>query len=413
MSNMQHYSLNLFGKDDNHFELRILDARQQALFSSPPISQRDIDLLLELADTQYTAVAPDLPQQGQTLFEWIDLHSNGWLRRIRQTPQPMALTIDIEAGNLRHLPWELLHDGTDFLCANPLQLFTPLRRVVDRQYSWQPQKRQLGILFMASAPEKVEPVLNFEDEEAKILQATAKNPLDLQVEESGTLQGLEERLTDMPEAPDVIHLSGHADVQDNQPVFLLEDDMGRVAPSTPQELAHTLVATDRYPRIAFLSGCRTGQSSYQHNMLSYSEQVVSAGVPVVLGWALPVGDVAASQAAAALYQKLATGFDISQAVAFTRQQLHASGSPYWHLLRCYVDASPLNALVGKGRLRVRRHSTQQQFLDAGGRVPVCARTQFVGRRRLLQRCLRRLRMFYGESDYMDWAVLAKAAWQRG
>lgn len=402
---MQHYTLSLFVKDDTRFELRILDAQQHPLFTSPVIEQSEINPLLALVESDYRITASDLSQQGQSLFNWVDQHSGGWLRRVRATPQPMALTIDMRVGGLRHLPWELLHDGQQFLCADPLHLFTPLRLAANTKQVWEPQKRPLSILFMASSPEAVQPVLDFEAEEAGILNATERQPLDLQVEESGSLQGLQERLEDMEEPPDIIHLSGHADIEDDQPVFLLEDDMGAVAPVPAQQLARTLVTTGQFPRIAFLSGCRTGQSSAQQNMLSFSEQMVKAGVPIVLGWALPVGDHAASQVAADLYAKLAIGFEIGEAVAFARQQLHEKQSRYWHLLRVYVDTSPLNALISKGKQRIPVHNTSQQFLDAGDRVPVCARTKFIGRRRLLQRCLRALRAWYGDPTYVEGVLL--------
>ncbi|MBJ6611734.1 MAG: tetratricopeptide repeat protein [Candidatus Thiothrix moscowensis] len=400
---MQHYTLELFRKDDSRFELRVFDGQTRQAF--PLVEQAEMDALLALTSEDYRVNAADLALRGQALFAWVDTHSHGWLRRIRQIPQPLALGIDVREAGLRHLPWELLHDGNQFLCADPLHLFTPLRLVSERKHDWQPQKRQLGVLFMASSPEDVQPVLDFEAEEAGILQATQHKPLDLQVEESGSLPGLEERLRDLADAPDVIHLSGHAGIHEGQPVFLLEDDVGQPAPAAPQELAKTFVKAGRFPRIAFLSGCRTGESSVQHNLLSFSEQVVNAGVPVVLGWALPVGDVAASQAAAALYEKLANGDSIAEAVAYARQQLLEQHSPYWHLLRCHVDASPLEALVGKGRIRVRKHHTPQQFLDAGGRVPVCARERFIGRRRLLQRSLRSLRAWQGDAAYAEGILL--------
>ena len=400
---MQHYTLELFRKDDTRFELRVLDGADGSRRSFPLIEQAAVDTLLTLAADDYRVNAPDLAQRGQDLFAWVDRHSNGWLRGVRQQAQALALTIDVREAGLRHLPWELLHDGVQFLCADPIHLFTPLRLASERQQTWQPQKRQLGVLFMASSPEDVQPVLDFEAEESGILQATAHKPLDLQVEESGSLQGLEERLREREDSPDVIHLSGHADVREQQPVFLLEDDEGKRADATPLALARTFANST--PRVVFLSGCRTGESSQQHNMLAFSEQVVQAGVPVVLGWALPVGDVAASQAAATFYDKLATGFDIAQAVAFARQQLLENRSPYWHLLRCYVDSSVLNPLVAKGKLRLRKHDTPKQFLDAGGRVPVCARQDFIGRRRLLQRCLRSLRSGYGDAPYAEGVLL--------
>ena len=403
---MQNYTLALFRKDDSRFQLRISDANNQMLVPEGFIEQTEIDVLLAATAKKYSVTAADLIQRGKDLFNWVDQHSDGWLRSVRQTPDHMALTIDITEAKLRHLPWELLHDGKNYLCANPLHLFTPLRLVEKSKTShWQAEKRALSVLFMASSPQDVEPVLSFEAEEAGILDATAQKPIELQVEESGSLEGLEARLYEYEKAPDIIHISGHADVKEGQPVFLLEDDVGSLAVVTPEDFSRTLLEADQYPILAFLSGCRTGQSDQDGDGLSFSEQVVKAGVPVVLGWGLPVGDITASKAAAALYEKLAKGFDIAQAIAFARQQLQESGSVYWHLLRAYVSPSPLNALIKRGPVPVRKHYTAQQFLDAGGRVPVCSRNDFVGRRRLLQRCLRHLRAWPGDDKYAEGILL--------
>ena len=91
---MQQYMLSLFRKDDRHVELRIMDSEQRPIHASPPIEQSDIDLLLALAESQYRIHAPQLEEQGRTLFDWIDRHSGGWLRRVRQTPQcfPLGIT---------------------------------------------------------------------------------------------------------------------------------------------------------------------------------------------------------------------------------------------------------------------------------------------------------------------------------
>jgi hypothetical protein len=105
--------------------LRISDAQQQVQVTSPLLEQAEITPLLALAGKQYQYHAPNLEQLGQLLFDWIDQHSGGWLRKVRQIPQPLGLTIDVKEGGLRHLPWELLHDGQAFLCADPIQWFTP------------------------------------------------------------------------------------------------------------------------------------------------------------------------------------------------------------------------------------------------------------------------------------------------
>jgi len=199
---------------------------------------------------------------------------------------------------------------------------------------------------------------------ANILMATAHKAIDLQVEESGSLQGLQERLEDRSKTLDVLHLSGHATVRDQQPVLLLENDVGNVVYTSPQALAQTFVIADRYPRVVFLSACQTAQTQSQNDVLSFSEQIVQANVPAVLGWALPVGDESASQA-------LAQGADIATAVAFARQQLYQQGSDYWHLLCCYVNKSPLGALVTKGKRPFRAHNVQQRFLDYNVVYAVC------------------------------------------
>lgn len=72
---MQHYTLSLFGKDDTRFELRILDAQQQVLYTSQPIALSDIDPLEALVADHYRVTAPDLRQQGQAC-------STGWINTV-------------------------------------------------------------------------------------------------------------------------------------------------------------------------------------------------------------------------------------------------------------------------------------------------------------------------------------------
>jgi hypothetical protein len=54
----------------------------------------------------------------------------------------------------------------------------------------EPENRALQVLFMATSPLGIEPVLDFEAEEGRILEATARQPLALVVQESGCLTEL-------------------------------------------------------------------------------------------------------------------------------------------------------------------------------------------------------------------------------
>ena len=400
---MQRYTLSLFRVDETRFELRFYPTGQLAK-QPTVIEQTLITELIEQVAAQAQGLTVDIIAQGQLLFRWLNHYGQQQLSQLRAQGDDWTLLLDVEAGDLRLLPWELLCDGQQFLATDAKQTFTLVRCVHKRAQSWTPQTRQLGILFMASAPEDVQPVLAFEAEEAGILHATQHKPLELIVEESGSLQGLEERLSTLNETLDVLHLSGHAAIQNGQAVFHLENDIGLRADATPHDLRHVLQRANCQPRLLFLAGCSTGRNDLRA-VSSFAEQMVQARMPVVLGWAMPVRDTSASWAAAHLYEQLATGVDIAYALAYTRQQLYAQGAPDWHLLRAYVDGSELPALVKKGHLRIRRQDIVQQFLDAGGQVRVCDRRSFVGRRRLVQRCLKVLRSRQGDELYHEGVLL--------
>jgi hypothetical protein len=149
------------------------------------------------------------------------------------------------------------------------------------------------------------------------------------------------------------------------------------------------------PNLVFVSGCYTGGSPKAVLAASMAEALVDAGAPAVLGWALPVGDVAASSLASTLYRQLGDGVGIADAVTAARRALFDAKSKYWYLLRLYADRFELGSVVtpigSKGRVRLRTHAASTLFLGGGVRVKVADRGSFVGRRRELQTLLRLLR----------------------
>ncbi len=148
----------------------------------------------------------------------------------------------------------------------------------------------------------------------------------------------------------------------------------------------------RLPKLIFLSGCRTGQAGNGGDVPSMAEELLQAGAKAVLGWGQKVLDPEATAAAAALYQELAAGKQIVEAVASTYQVLIKNQARDWHLLRLYAAGDLPSALVTPLRTRGRKPapppSVTTQFLDLAGKVKVPTRESFVGRRRQLQNCLR-------------------------
>ena len=406
---METRRLEVLQRTEERCVLRLFDARDCLL------DERDLDAtalqeLLAESEQRYRTGRGSAAALGQRLYHWLNPGETPWLDRMRQDHRGLCLYVTV-AQRLRHLPFELLQDRGGFLCADPNRAFTPVRRVHDRVLDGiETQNRSLRILFMASSPVDVQPVLAFENEEALILEATRRAGLDLVVEESGGLEGLADWI-DAHEAGhfDVVHLTGHAEVEGARPVFVLENRIGQAERASAEDIAAVFQRTNRFPRLLFLSGCRTGAAPDQGKLPSLCEKLVEAGVPAVLGWALPVGDPAASQAAEVLYERLASGVGLDLAVAHARRHLYEKDAVSWHLLRLYADATPLTALVTPrnhaGRAPRRYTPAQRAFLDAGGKVGVCARERFVGRRRELQKAVRVLSATPGEEDYAEGVLL--------
>jgi CHAT domain/AAA ATPase domain len=357
------------------------------------LNRAEVDALVDRVEAGYGVLAADLVGIGQDLFRWLDGPTERWLATALDRRQPLVVNVDC-GERLRHLPWELMHDGTGFISVQANVMAVPVRAVTLRASKPAgPANRPLRVLFMACSAEGVQPVLSFEQEEALILQAAAGS-IDVVVEESGSLAGLAEIAARFGNGYfDVLHLTGHATATPAGPRFVMENEIGLRDEVTAAQIADAVGG--RWPAIVFLSGCHTGRSFADGEVSSMAEALVDAGAPAVLGWALPVGDRAANELAAALYKELASGTARDAAIAAARRTLFAANNPFWHLLRLYTDSSPATALVTpkgeKGREKLRRRKTTGLFLDASQTVKVASHESFVGRRRSLQRCLHELR----------------------
>ncbi|MEH1775115.1 tetratricopeptide repeat protein [Nostoc sp.] len=372
---------------------------QQKHYESRRLKLAEIADFLKQGDRDYYKLLPNLPGIGRQLFFWLD-GDGRWLSRGIANCRGEGLVIAIDTDQkLAHLPWEVLHDGEDFLVKRVNPVVLPLRWIEKETEAFSVEARQLRVLFMATDPEDVQPKLEFEQEEARILADTRDFAVDLRVEESGCVSELGKVWSRYLNDFDVFHLTGHASIKDEAPYtpyFITETEIGDRHETTAAELAE--VFRFRFPKLVFLSGCRTGQAPDKGAVPSMAEALIAQGARAVLSWGRPVEDRTATAAAAHLYGKLAAGYQLAEALASTYQQLFKQKVRDWHLLRLYVQGECPGALVEVlGDIPPSApEPAYEQFLDPDTQqVRVAKPSEFVGRRRTLQRCLKEIRTSLG------------------
>jgi hypothetical protein len=129
---------------------------QTAKYETQRLNLSAIQELIKQAKGSYYMLLPDLKAMGQQLFFWLDGYGR-WLSRAiaNCTEEGIILALDI-SERLGHLPWEVLHDGTQFLAERTNPVVVPVRWVDRPVQESTAQERPLRILFMATAPENVE-----------------------------------------------------------------------------------------------------------------------------------------------------------------------------------------------------------------------------------------------------------------
>lgn len=303
-----------------HLDLKLVQGSDRVEFryfwdnpnevKTSPRSLSELEERRRKVDTDYYTRWPeDYAKTGQALYDWLDGNERILQGEIdKHKHSGIILAISTSQG-LAHLPWEVLHDGKNFLVSK-IPAIVPIRWVKigsERQLTFQnqPANRALNVLFMASSARGIEPELAFEEEEAQILEATRRKPLSLIVEESGCLNELAELIETKEKGFfDVIHLTGHAGLTGDKPYFITETEFGERRDSSAEDIASGLQF--ELPKLMFLSGCRTGYSD-SNEVFSMAEELLNFGATAVLGWGQPVRDKDASAAAATLYQELAAG----------------------------------------------------------------------------------------------------------
>lgn len=340
---------------------------------------------------------------GEKLFHFLNGESGHFKKALNRAEQK-ATTLHINlrtSGKITDWPFECLASNGEFLLHRRLHLVRQIAPI-NLGRATPVRNGALKLLFMACSAIDVHPELDFDREEEEIFRITEKLAMDVDIEDSGSIAGLRNRLKS--EKYDVIYLSGFAGIDEQHgPYFVMEDEFGYECRVDPGQLWKEALM-ENPPRLLFLSGSNTGKSPVNSACTgipgnaddgSFARLMSEPGrVPAVLGWGHLMIDAPAICAFKMLLRELTRGRSILDAVQRVRYELMKEfpgrGQGSWVFLRLYGDGATMNALVKSDQnWRPGPRRMKHTYLK-NSRVRVLSEG-FIGRRRQVQACLRILK----------------------
>jgi class 3 adenylate cyclase/CHAT domain-containing protein len=224
---------------------------------------------------------------------------------------------------LVHIPWELLHDGRQFLC----QRFNMGRLVQTRQTVKGTGRRRLEMplkTLILADPAGGLPSARAEGAELYALLEKRKEVINAAIKSEGVSRHL---LREALRYFDLVHFAGHSEYNSVDPAqsgWILED--GRFTAADIMDM----VAAATLPAFVFSNACqsaRTGEwavdDHYQSEIFGMANAFLLAGVRHYLGTFWDVPDESSRQFAMAFYDCLLSRMSIGDAVRCARKKLIA------------------------------------------------------------------------------------------
>lgn len=239
-----------------------------------------------------------------------------------------------DAPDVAALPWELLLHGSTYLVHTD---GVHVVRYPDASSPADPAPlgATLRVLVVAASPSDLPPLdVDREVDALREVLAPLGDRVELHRLDPPTLDSLRRTLD---ERWHVLHVVGHGGADAHGGVLALTADDGTADVLDARTLADHLLAAPHL-RVAVLNGCSTGEVSTQEPRAGSAHQLVRAGVPVAVAMQYPVTDRSAHAAAAALYERLAAGALVEQAVTAARRALLRG--PEWVTPVLYTRTSP-------------------------------------------------------------------------
>ncbi len=243
----------------------------------------------------------------------------------RNQPVHLRLRIDPEAKRRwGRLPWEYLHDGTDWLLRRKGLRFSRLAPGVDER-PFPKLDEPLRLLIMVCAPQD-QPEhlrLNARVEEDLIQQATLEayrsGELEVYFAPNGRLDTLKDQLQTV--RPHILHLSTHGGFDGQTGRILMESPEGRTVHITHDEIIHILSELESL-RMAVFSACQTARVSATSGFSDLGRRLLAeAGLGAVVAMGFSVSEEGANAFISGLYHAAVEGIGLDAAATRARRAI--------------------------------------------------------------------------------------------
>jgi len=228
------------------------------------------------------------------------------------------------AGYSSLLPWELLHDGDDFLCLKS----STYRAELGRYKSAEKELGIEGVLVVASNPLNDLPNV---EHEGKVILNSIKNISGIK---TNLLSGHDASKANVIKeietgAYQVLHYSGHSKFEERAPgsSYLLFEDGKHLR---ADELARLSKENDL--KLVFLNSCSSGASAMDNdlfNIRGLASAFVKKGVPYVIGMKWRISDEGATLLSKKFYETYILDKDKDPMYALRRAREHVGNETDW------------------------------------------------------------------------------------
>ena len=288
-------SLQLLASGEYQRRLRLPGAEQEAVDT---ISAAPADWRSALSRDVSMQDPAELQQFGQQLYHWA--YPEAARRWLRDNFSECALLIDEQHADdfLRHLPWELLHDGEDYFATNNTR---PLLRanssLITDTAADQDCTAPLQMLFVSAQPSvdrradgserQVSPIsLESELIERGLDLAAAVRSGQLEVHELNNASPQQLTAALRARQYDLLYISAHGSWQPERGgALVLEDGNGARADMSARQFANALQGCKQQgynlPRLVFLNCCLSGAGASGASF-DLARAAAQAGAPAVV-----------------------------------------------------------------------------------------------------------------------------------